>query len=135
MEIQNNGKMGGFSEDAISQISIKLNECAKFFKNPRLTLVILADDIPKGSMVLTRDNVKNPIEALKVFRHALSGELLSIEDIVDLHKELTKLQQFVGNILPEEISPEKLNTIGDVQELIELIIKSMKKRAISHQFT
>ncbi len=60
--------------------------------------------------------------------------MMTIEDLVLIHGDMTLLRQFIGNILPEHVHPEQLEALTGVQTLIEEMIKVMKKNAIAHQF-
>lgn len=111
-----------------------LKEIEKYFENPVITLVIRADNVPNGSFIITRDNVTNPINALRVFRTEIQRQKMTLDDLVDLHKDLSTLEEFIGNILPEDISPDKLESIKENQKIIEKMIIVMKKNAIKHQF-
>lgn len=116
------------------QVAVKLNEISSMFQNPALTLVVRADNLPNGNYIMTRDNISNPINILRDFRRQSQKQMLVIDDLVDLHKDLSDLQQFIGNILPEEVSVEELGQIEVVQKIIEVMVKIMKKNAIGHQF-
>lgn len=122
------------TESKTEYIATKMGEISNLFQNPVLTLIVRADDIPGGSLIITADNVTNSINALKAFRLAMNPQKITIEGLVELHKDLQATLSFIGLVLPENIQPEELEAFTQCSLVIEKMVKQLKKSAIAHQF-
>lgn len=117
------------------QVGQHLETIAQMFKNPVITVLVRSPDLPNGDFILTNDSFTEVINAVRKMKEAEGVPGMTLSDLVNAHKDLGSIQQFIGNVLPESIQPEDLEAFSQVTTILEKMVVVMKKNAIKHQFT
>lgn len=117
------------------KVAQHMNDIALLFKNPLITVLVRSVDLPNGDFILTNDSFTEVINAVRKMKEAEGIPGMTLSDLVNAHKDLGSIQQFIGNILPENIQPDDLKAFSEVATIIEKMVVVMKKNAIKHQFT